>query len=91
MITKLNSPRIKPLYVISKVEWYIFIHIYICCEVISWSKFGLFNGHELVQVRVINWSKVIFDLYFLWVQAIFLLSYHIVFFFGAQLSGNFLK
>ena len=46
----------------SERERDIYIYIYICCEVINWSKFGLFNGYKLVQVRVTNWSKVIFAL-----------------------------
>ena len=40
-----------------------YIYIHTCCEVIIWSKFGLFNRHYLVQVRGIIWSKVIFELY----------------------------
>ena len=36
------------------------LHIYICCEVIVWAKFGLLNGYYLGQVRVIIiWAKVI--------------------------------
>ena len=46
---------------------YIYIYIYgilyICCEVIIWSKFGLFRGYYLVQVGVIIWSKFVFCLF----------------------------
>ena len=72
------------------------IHIYICCEVIIWSKFGVFKCYYLVQVGV-------FKCYYL-VQVCFLtyknsgfkrfglhtqLSFCV--FFCAQLSGNFPK
>ena len=38
--------------------------LYICCEIIIWSEFGVFNSYYLAQVRGIIWSKVIFDLLF---------------------------
>ena len=69
----------------------ISVYVYICCEVIIWSKFGLLNSYYLVQVRVIIWSKVIFDLYLQWFQALCLLSYHFVWFFVPNLSANFLQ
>ena len=31
---------------------HIYIYIYICCEVIIWSKFGVFKCYYLVQVGV---------------------------------------
>ena len=66
-------------------------HIYICCEVINWSKFGFSKGYYLVQVRALNWSKVIFALCLQWFQAIFANSIIILCFFGVQSSGNFLE
>ena len=41
-------------------------YIYICCEVIIWSKFGVFGSYYLVQVgflEVIIWSKLVFLAY----------------------------
>ena len=46
----------------SQREREIYIYIYICCEVNSWSKFGGFQSQYLGQVKVNNWSKVIFAL-----------------------------
>ena len=70
---------------------YIYIYIYMCCEVIIWAKFGHLKGYYLGQVRVIIWAKFVFSLYLQWFQAIFCkLSYHFVFV-GAQLSANFPK
>ena len=43
---------------------YMAIGIYICCEVITWSKFGPFRGHYLVQGGVIIWSNFVFLTYF---------------------------
>ena len=74
-------------------------YIYICCEVIIWSKFGLLRGHYLVQDGVIIWSKVgslsgprLFPHYknrgfrrFAFAQLSFCV------FFCAQSSGRFLK
>ena len=37
---------------------YVCVYIYICCEVIIWSKFGDFKSYYLVQVSVIIWSKM---------------------------------
>ena len=41
-------------------------YIYMCCEVIIWSKFGIFGSYYLVQVgflEVIIWSKFVFLTY----------------------------
>ena len=43
-----------------------YIYIDICCEVIIWSKFGVFGSYYLVQVgflEVIIWSKFVFLAY----------------------------
>ena len=37
-------------------------HIYICCEVIIWAKFGGFQSYYLGQVNVIIWAKLVFTL-----------------------------
>ena len=69
------------------------MYTYVCCEVIIWSKFGLFRGHYLVQGGVIIWSKVAFQHIFVVVSSDF--SKHSVIIlcavFCAQLSGSFLK
>ena len=54
-------------------------------NVIIWSKLGF--------LKVIIWSKFVFLAYKKVVSRYLVctLSYHFVFFFGAQLSGNFLK
>ena len=49
-------------------SYYIYIYIYMCmcCEVIIWSKFGVFGSYYLVQVgflEVIIWSKFVFLAY----------------------------
>ena len=49
-----------------------------CCEVIIWSKFGVSNSYHLIQVRVVIWSKVIFDIFIVVSGDLFLLSYHVV-------------
>ena len=40
------------------------LYIYICCEVIIWSKFGGARGYYLVQVGVIMWSTFVCLSYF---------------------------
>ena len=74
----------------------IYIYIYICCEVIIWSKFGGFGSYYLVQVgflEVIIWSKFVFLAYknsgFKRLVLHTQLSFCV--FFCPQFSGNFLK
>ena len=43
---------------------YMYVCIYICCEVIIGAKFGHLKGYYLGQVRVIIWAKFVFGLNF---------------------------
>ena len=69
----------------------MYVYIYICCEVIIWSKFGPIRVYYLVQVGVIICSKFLFSLFFVVSSGFLAQSIIILCVFCAQLSGNFLK
>ena len=70
---------------------YVYVCVFICCEVIIWAKFGRLRCYYLGQVGVIIWAK----LFLAYKNSGFKRFWHTqlsfcVFLF-ARLSGNFLK
>ena len=89
------GPQINPL---ASIYIYIYIHtyIYMCCEVIIWSKFGVSGSYYLVQVGVLG-SYYLVQVCFLanknsgFKRFVLHTQFSFCVFFCAQLSGNFLK
>ena len=74
-----SSTYIMALYTYIDMFIYIYCHIDICCEVIIWAKFGLFERYYLGQVRVDIWAKVICGFKrFLHIQLAFCVFYPVI-------------
>ena len=69
----------------------IWLHIYICCEIIIWAKFGHFRCYYLGQVGVIIRAKLFLAYTNSGFKRFLAHTVSILCFFGAQLSGNYLK
>ena len=73
------------------VSAYIYIYIYICCEVRDWAKFGHFQKSGIGPSQSQGLGQGHFHTIKIGVSGdFFLLSYHCVFF-CSQLLANFLK
>ena len=71
--------------------WLYSIYIYMRCEVIIWAKFGHFRCYYLGQVGVIIWAKLFLAYKNSGFKRFLAHTVIILCFFGAQLSGNYLK